>query len=113
MSDEQPLSERDRAWLEHIRNCDNGCLSTYAKTNDLDVQRLYVTKSRLKSKGVLGGCPSKQLVRVQAPRGVASIGEGFYRAHLHNGVVLEVSMGRGDWNSILSTTAGCHDAPSG
>ena len=105
MSHEQPLRERDRAWLEHIRNCDSGCLSTYAKTNDLDVQRLYAAESRLKTKGVLGGCPSKRLVWVKAPRGAASIGEGFCWVHLRNGVVLEVSMGRGDWNSTLSTTA--------
>ena len=54
MSDEHHLSERDRAWLEHTRNCGTGCLSTYAKANGLDVQRLYAAKSRLKSKGVLG-----------------------------------------------------------
>ena len=65
MSHEQPLRERDRAWLEHIRNCDSGCLSTYAKTNDLDVQRLYAAESRLKTKGGLGGCPSKRLVWVK------------------------------------------------
>jgi hypothetical protein len=105
MSDEHHLSERDRAWLEHTRNCGTGCLSTYAKANGLDVQRLYAAKSRLKSKGVLGEAQPKRLVRVQPQSGTPPIAQGYCRVHLRNGVVLEVAMGRGDWDAIVSSTA--------
>jgi hypothetical protein len=105
MSPEQSLSERDRRWLEHIRACAGGSLSAYAQANDLNAQRLYAAKSRLKAKGVLAGEAPKRLVRVQPQRASAPVGERCCRIYLRNGVVLEVALSDGDWATLLSSAA--------
>ena len=106
MSDEAQLTARDREWLAHIRACGEGSLAAYAREQEIDTQRLYAARSRLKSKGFLGGV-RRRLVRVQreAPSQPPVMEAGYCRVHLRNGVVLEVALRDGEWPSVLASAA--------
>jgi hypothetical protein len=83
------LSERQRAWLEHLRACRSQGLSlkAYAEQQGLNLQRFYHWHRRLKRLGLVAtDTPvSFAAVRVSASRGVT----GTQRLHFPNGLMLE------------------------
>ncbi len=83
------LTERQRAWLEHLRACRAQGLSlkAYAQRQGLNLQRFYQWNRRLKRLGLAAtDAPvSFAAVRVSAARAVT----GSQRLHFPNGLMLE------------------------
>jgi hypothetical protein len=83
------LTERQRAWLEHLRACRAQGLSlkAYAERQGLNLQRFYHWNRRLKRLGLAAtDAPvSFAAVRVSAARAVT----GSQRLHFPNGLMLE------------------------
>ena len=89
----QPLTERQREWLEHVRAAERAGLELkeYAHRENLSVGAFYAARSVLRGKGWLAepGAASAvtfaavEVVEPQAPRGLS--------VHLPNGVRVDVS----------------------
>ncbi|MFC1681485.1 transposase [Pseudomonadota bacterium] len=91
MLDEEPgLSERQRHWLEHVRECEESGQTTkaYAETHGLSTSLLYTWRKRLAERGLWPSRASR-FERVQVSSMTRSVSE--WRITLPNGVRVEFS----------------------
>ena len=87
--DTDAVSDKQRAWLQHIEACRSAGVSmkAYAESQGLDLQRFYFWKGQLKKLGAIdanadaGPVDPVRLVPAAAPRA---------RIQLSNGVSIEV-----------------------
>lgn len=103
----QPLTERQRFWLQHLQACGNGSLKAYAGAHGLSLSALYQAKSTLRRRGQLHAQPTPvRLARVErsgvAP-GAAPSARG--RVLLPNGVAVEFACAPADWPALLGAVA--------
>ena len=103
MSNDSPLTDRQRFWLEHLRACGRGSLKAYAEAHELDLRALYDAKARLKRKGALFA-PGPRLVRVERAH-TESASSGCCRVHLRNGTAVDVACSPAQWATLLASVA--------
>ncbi len=82
------LSDKERAWLEHIETCmaSQSSMKAYADRHGLDLNAFYLRKKRFKKLGLITGkrnSRSAKLVRVAPSSSCATI------IHLSNGISIE------------------------
>ena len=89
-SQELPLTEHQRRWLEHLRACEvsgNG-IAAYASEHSLDAKAMYAGKKALVKKGVL---PRNDLRRFQRAQVKGPVAGSAWRIQLPNGLSVAFS----------------------
>ena len=97
MEKKQPLTAKQRFWLEHIKasKAQGVSLSAYAQAQGLKLQTLYDWKWRLGKLGLLGQASQAcGFVAVQVKSPVRE--QGLCRVHLANGVCVEFELAMGE-----------------
>jgi len=89
-SQEIPLTEHQRHWLEHIRACkaSGKGIATYASEHGLDAKAMYAGKKVLVKKGVLPRSRRRRFQRAQMEGPVAG---SAWRIQLPNGLSVTFS----------------------
>ena len=90
LDEELALSERQRHWLEHVRECEESGQTTkaYAEAHSLSTSALYTWRKRLAERGLWSSRGSR-FERVQVSALTRSSSE--WRITLPNGVEVEFS----------------------
>ena len=94
--DESSLSERQRFWLEHVRQCEASgqTVKAYAAEHELSAVSLYSYRKRF---GATRSA-TPRLVRAQVASTTLPC-----RVHLRNGLVVEFGVGDGELGNVLRT----------
>jgi hypothetical protein len=106
MTESQPLTERQRYWLQHLRACaaEQQSLKAYARQHRLQIQTLYAAKKQLKRQGLLD--PSTRAPRfLRLTPAPAWQAPATCRVLLANGAVVEWSCGAEALGSVLAAAA--------
>jgi len=103
----QPLTERQRFWLQHLQACGNGSLKAYAAAHGLSLSALYQAKSTLRRRGQLDARPTPvRLARVErSARPPEAASPGRARVLLPNGVAVEFACAPAHWPALLGAVA--------
>jgi len=89
-SQDIPLTEHQRHWLEHLRACEASGkgIAAYAAEHGLDVKAMYTGKKTLVKKGVLPRTCRRRFARAQVK---AAMTDNTWRIGLPNGVSVAFS----------------------
>jgi hypothetical protein len=89
-SQEVPLTERQRHWLEHLRACETSGkgIAAYASEHSIDAKAMYAGKKVLVKKGILPRTHRHRFQRAQVKGPVADSG---WRIQLPNGLSVAFS----------------------
>ncbi len=113
-SKNEPLTDRQQFWREHLRRCEAAgqTVRAYAFENNLSAFALYDARRTMKQSQ--GACiravvrspssSSPRFVRVTAPAPAASATLPC-RAHLRNGVVVEIGVAANELGVVLRDLA--------
>ena len=89
-SQDIPLTEHQRHWLEHLRVCEASGkgIAAYATEHGLDAKAMYTGKKTLVKKGVLPRARRRRFARAQVNTAVI---DNAWRIQLPNGVSVAFS----------------------
>jgi len=105
-SQETPLTDRQRYWLEHIRACETSGkgVAEYAVAQGLDAKAMYAGKKVLVKKGIM---PRTRRSRFQRAQVMAPVSDSAWCVQLPNGllVVFSGTVDAKTLSTVLTTAA--------
>ena len=101
---ENPLTQRQKFWIEHMRRCEASGLSlaAYAAEHELSVGAMYAFRRWQRERQV--DLAPARFVRAPARAAVASTTLPC-RVHLRNGVMIELGVQACDLSAVLTTVS--------
>lgn len=105
MPEAKEATERQRYWMDHARRCEASgqSVAAYAADNGLPAWALYEARRRLRERALSASAAQPRFVRVAA--GAAMSTPLPCRAHLRNGVVIELGVGATELGAVLRELA--------